>query len=303
MSKLLITGANGNVGSYLASRLSNDFILILTDIINSLNKPDFIELDITKKQLISEKFEGLQIDYVIHCAAIAHNDNNKFTDSDFLAVNYTGTKNLVDYFNARHIKGFIFFSTVAVYGNTGTITENDEPRPDSAYSNSKLEAENYIKNNIVFPYVIFRFSPIYSESMVNDIGKRVARMAFKNFQVLFKIGNTRQKSTLCSVGNIPDLLFFFMSNPNIWMSTYNISDENPYAASEILSFFKKRDKSITLFLPRFIIYLVLKILLLNKKKNFISFYSKLVKDNIFNSQKVKDIGFVQKYNLNSSNIS
>ncbi len=297
MGKILLTGANGNVGRYIASKLSKDFTLILTDIINYLNIPDFIELDITKKQLISEKFEGLYVDYVIHCAAIAHNEKNKIKDTDFWAVNYNGTKNLIDYFNNKHLKGFIFFSTVAVYGSIGTITEIDEPQPDNAYANSKLEAENYIKNNILFPYLILRFSPIYCDTMLNDIGKRVGRMIFNNFQVLIKFGNAKQKCSLCNVGNIPNLLVFFFSSPNVWMSTYNISDENPYTVLEILSFFKKRNKSIILSMPRYGLYVILRTLFFNDKKKFISFYGKLIKDNIFNNQKIKDIGFIPRNDL------
>ena len=151
-SKILITGATGNVGKALRAYLTKDYdISCLTnegkrfadDIIGDLN--DYFSLFNATKN----------IDIVIHLAGVIKG-NKKLLNF----VNVNGTKNLIDACEKNKVKKIIFMSSLDIKFNT-------------SYGKSKLKAEEIIKNSKL-KYVILRPTTIYGEGFktgVNSLTK------------------------------------------------------------------------------------------------------------------------------------
>lgn len=164
-SKILITGANGFLPSYIVESLlyANSLLenlnlkvfVLVRNIIkankrfeNYLNFPNlvFIEQDVCDKINISES-----IDYIIHAASQA---SPKYYHTDpvgTLSANVIGTLNLLNFSRKQSVKSFLFFSSGDVYGVVNEdhipIKENfygyiDPMEIRSCYGESKRMGEN-----------------------------------------------------------------------------------------------------------------------------------------------------------------
>ena len=94
-------------------------------------------------------------------------------------TNTEGTRHFVDLLRELDMvpRRFIFISSLSVFGAIreqpvrqatadnpwiyAPIGESDRPRPNTAYGESKLEAERYLKSLPDFPYVILRPTGVY----------------------------------------------------------------------------------------------------------------------------------------------
>lgn len=306
MNNILITGVNGFIASQLIDGFKDDYNIYGVDITNSkdLSLKKFIQCDITNKSELKEKLTGINFDYVIHCAAIAHNDDNKFNDQDFFNINYRGSKNLIDVIenNQKQLKKFIFFSTVAVYGEydyKGKITEKSEIKPITAYAKSKYKAEEYLlKSNL--SYTILRFAPVYDINFLKDINKRTAYNNKHNFMII--VGKGQNKFSFCHIDNLKNSIRFLIDNTEDTSNEiFNISDNIYYKAKNLLNNLKKfYSYNIRVFkIPKFIFkFLILSIgIFKNDYKYYKSLYWKIAEDNIYSNQKITNLGVNLNNNL------
>jgi nucleoside-diphosphate-sugar epimerase len=114
--KLILTGASGYVGGWIASELNRREI-------------NWRPLKSRLLELQLDEIEGSDI--VIHCAA-EHRTTLNISDSLIWETNLNGTENLLKKCKKVGVKRFILIST---------IVANDK----GAYSESKLAAENILK--------------------------------------------------------------------------------------------------------------------------------------------------------------
>ncbi|MBT3394990.1 NAD(P)-dependent oxidoreductase [archaeon] len=129
VKKILITGSEGFVGSRLIEKFENKYDLTLFD--KKFNR------DITNP----ESFKGLDVDYVIHLAAITRSDNL----FEMFDVNVNGTFNVLE-FCKNSGANLIFASSSAVYGNIESpITETSNLNPSSYYAITKKLGEELCK--------------------------------------------------------------------------------------------------------------------------------------------------------------
>lgn len=291
MEKVLITGADGFVGQQLKKKMSQIFDVTGLDITNKNNDLNILKCDITKKNELEEILKDKEFNYVIHCAAIAHNDDNRFSETDFINVNYVGTKNLVDYFNNRQIDIFIFFSTIAVYGEQSqqlSIDNKTETNPVSIYAKTKVDAESYIIEKSNFPYYILRFTPIYSRFLINDIAKRVLLKTIGKKNIAFIIGKGTQKHSFMHLEEIDKQIIGLLNDKkkkNI-NKIYNIKSQD-FSTKGILKYLQEEAKiqiSFVIPVPKFILKMAVNFLALffkSKKKELKSIYWKLATNNVY----------------------
>lgn len=151
-----VTGANGFLGSFLVKKLKKEGYSVhcfCGDLLKITDLQDF--------------FINKNISTMIHLAG-------KFSSSseELIKSNLITTSNLLNSIPKSNFKKIIFSSTAAVYGNSKTMSdENDSPSPIDDYSFSKYAAEEYIKmfsRKYDKQYVILRFSSIYGHG--NDKG-------------------------------------------------------------------------------------------------------------------------------------
>lgn len=166
--KVLITGGNGFIGSYLVENLVQqgaDVISLVrerSDLSNLSNcKVRLKKGDIRDKSSLYPVVEG--VDFIYHAAAL------KFAlhADEYYRINHLGTKNLLEVVaeTNRTLKGFVYISSLAAAGPSlkeRPLTEEDECRPITHYGKSKLLGEKEVlRLQDRIPVVIVRPSAVY----------------------------------------------------------------------------------------------------------------------------------------------
>jgi dTDP-4-dehydrorhamnose reductase len=167
MSHLLITGANGQLGSELR-RLSARYAhhrFFFTDV---------AELDITRPSAIEDFFADKQIDTVINCAAYTAVDKAETDEQTAMLINADAVQHLSQAC-LQHQAALIHISTDYVYdGQACTPYREDHPTaPVSVYGRSKLAGEKAALR--VPKSVILRTAWLYS-SFGNNFVKTMLRL-------------------------------------------------------------------------------------------------------------------------------
>lgn len=162
--KIIITGGAGFIGTHVVKLFVKKYphyqiynldaltyagnLENLKDI-EHLSNYQFIKADITNEQHISEIFESIQPDAVIHLAAESHVDRSIMNPNQFVITNILGTIHLLN--AARKVKNFQLFyhiSTDEVYGSlgeTGYFKETTPYDPRSPYSASKASSDHFVR--------------------------------------------------------------------------------------------------------------------------------------------------------------
>ncbi|WCJ59547.1 NAD(P)-dependent oxidoreductase [Fontisphaera persica] len=167
--KVLLTGASGLVGSHVLDRLVREQVpvrLLLRAssprqwIASHLSKVEIHEGALDAPQTLESALEG--ITHVIHCAGAT-----KALDREgYFRVNHAGTLNLVAAINrqASQVQRLVHVSSLAVTGPATAARparETDPPRPLTDYGQSKLAAEQVVREQCRVPSVILRPPGVY----------------------------------------------------------------------------------------------------------------------------------------------
>lgn len=134
MQKILVTGANGFVGSRFVERWRNEFEILA---------PSHAELDITDAVSVERYIIEHAPQEVLHLAALSNTWYCEQHPDDSYRVNVEGVCNLAAAAARNGVK-FIFFSSDQVYnGNceSGPLSEEVPVAPETVYGRHKLEAE------------------------------------------------------------------------------------------------------------------------------------------------------------------
>ncbi|MDR1864662.1 MAG: dTDP-4-dehydrorhamnose reductase [Bacteroidales bacterium] len=167
MSNLLITGANGQLGSELR-KLSAGYPhhrFFFTDV---------AELDITRPAAINDFLDGNGIRTVINCAAYTAVDKAEEAEQSAALINAEAVAHLALACNRRQA-ALIHISTDYVYDGRACIPYREEhpAAPLSAYGRTKLAGERAASS--VAKHVILRTSWLYS-AFGNNFVKTMLRL-------------------------------------------------------------------------------------------------------------------------------
>jgi dTDP-4-dehydrorhamnose reductase len=164
--KILLTGANGFLGYYLTKQLlKENYTVVATGKAESrfaFSTEGYIyePMDFTDPFAVHDVFEKYQPDVVIHSGAISKPDECEKDQWQAYVTNVEGTVTMLT--NAEAYKSFfIFLSTDFIFsGEKGMYTEEDEPGPVNYYGQTKLEAEEAVKE-YPFDWSIVRTVLVY----------------------------------------------------------------------------------------------------------------------------------------------
>lgn len=159
--KVLVTGANGMLGSDLCKILQEEgFEVTATNTDN---------LDITKKDMINSFLKGEKTDIVIHLAGYTNVDGAETFPEEAFLINSTGTENLANITAAMNIP-IIYISTDYVFNGTknSPYETDDETNPINIYGESKLKGEKSIQKTNPKHYII-RTSWLYGHNGKNFV--------------------------------------------------------------------------------------------------------------------------------------
>lgn len=241
----MITGASGFIGSFIveealrrgfetwAAVRGSSSRQFLTD-----NRINFIELNLSSEELLTEQLRGLQFDYVVHAAGVT-----KCLDKqDFYRINTEGTQHLVRVLMAlqMRIKRFVYISSLSIMGAIREqqpyeeIRESDEAKPNTAYGRSKLEAEQWLDTVEDLPYVILRPTGVYGPR------ERDYFMMAKSIKshTDFAVGYKQQDITFVYVTDVVQAVFLACEK-GVTGRRYFLSDGEVYQSSTFSNLIRK----------------------------------------------------------------
>ena len=163
--KILITGAEGQLGKALHKVLEDKYDVIPTVRENSISDKirNVQVLNITKRDDVMKTMQLLRPDIIINCAAYVDVDVCEINKNQAHLVNVVGLENLIN--GSDHDTFIIQISSDYVFnGDSGPYSEEDHTYPINYYGKTKLEAENILRG-CRRNYLIIRSNVIYSEDL------------------------------------------------------------------------------------------------------------------------------------------
>lgn len=251
MSKILVTGGAGYIGSVLIPALlqKNHEVVVVDNLMYGVDGllQNFINKNfrLVRENILDSGYIKSNInkfEFIIHLAAIVGYPACKKQPDLAVNTNQIATKQIAELANNANIP-ILYSSTGSNYGHveSGICNENTPLNPISIYGETKTKAEIYIQETKNF--LIFRFATAFGvasrmrlDLLINDfvfqaITNRNLTVYEKNF-----------KRTFLHVRDIADNIIFGLENYNkVKNNIYNIgSNKLNFSKYEIAELIKKR---------------------------------------------------------------
>lgn len=159
MSKFLVTGGAGFIGSHIVRKLvgQGHSVRVLDNF--SSGKKENLDEVFDRIELIKADIRSADacikatrsVDFVLHQAALRSVPKSMNNPSQYNEVNIGGTLNMLEASLKNKVKRFVFASSSSVYGDIDDFPEKEDflPQPISPYALTKLTGEHYCK---IFSY-------------------------------------------------------------------------------------------------------------------------------------------------------
>lgn len=237
--KILVTGANGFIGSFLvregmkrgyemwaAVRKESDCTLL------EGCDAKILVLDYSSNTALCNAFRNHSkrhgvFNAIVHAAGVTKCSNVE----DFESINYALTKRMIEALIATNTmpKQFVFISTLGTYGPIHEkspyrpICEEDRQMAQTLYGKSKLKAEEYIKSVENLNYTIFQPTAVYGPG-----DKDLLLMAKTiRWRVNMISGWRREYISFVYVADLVNAILLALEH-NVYRRCYIISDGNEY---------------------------------------------------------------------------
>jgi len=214
MSKILIFGANGQLGTCLKTVAEARGI-------DNIIFPGEGSANILDLEALSLVFKTEEPQFVINCAAYTAVDKAEDEQASAAAVNCEGAGNLA-VLSQRHHATLIHISTDFVFEGSvpKLLDELDPTNPISVYGLTKLQGEQVIEKNLIAHYIL-RTSWLYSEHGNN----------FVKTMLKLSAGRDELKVIADQVGtptyaiDLAEAIFTIIASGNKAYGTYHYSNE------------------------------------------------------------------------------
>jgi len=281
--KVLITGASGFIGNYIAKYLLNSFEIICTA---RKKKIDNLGCYVWYGDISNGLNLDKPVDLIIHCAAQSPSEGVKVID--YINSNIIATKEVLKYAVKNNIKKIIYLSGISVYGRPlKNIIDEDTHivNPDN-YGHTKFLAEQLIKDEgrITHSFVL-RMPGVIGKNAKTPWLARIAVSLKNNKDVTIYNPDAQFNNILCIEDLAKFIKFLLELDNNLYYNCLNLASSEPLTIFETVKLLKDCLKSNS------------KIII--KKSNKISFmisYKKALQYG-FKPKSVSEI-ILNNYNLN-----
>ena len=242
---ILITGANGLIGSDLVKKLSNKhkiFAIYRTknDEVKKIKNVIWIKHDLKKN--FKKKLKP-NPKFIIHCA-VAQETSKKKSTSDYVDINITILKNITNYAKDNKVKLIINLSSVYVYGDIKKkiLDENYLPQNQNTYGLTKLLSEQVLYGqkinfiNIRLPGVLCEpFQKKFTRPWLNNVFNKMK----KNQDIV--VHNIKGKfNNVIDTEEIVKFVKFLIKKDITIRDTFNFVSLKPIILKDIFSIAKRK---------------------------------------------------------------
>lgn len=299
--KYILIGGSGFIGQHFKEALKDD-ILINLDINPGINSSEYQYCDINQKIDLAFDLTKYKSITVVHLAAVHFDFQN-----EYYKTNVDGTINVLNWVSKqKNITNYVFFSSVATYGEAVQEKNEDDPqKPYNDYGKSKLEAEKlilkWVNDNHNIKVTIIRPAVVFGEYNFGNVFNFLSQIQSGLFAI---IGNGRNIKSIAYAPNLVQSVLYVINNIDENLFIYNYSDYPQLSIekqSKILSGLsgKRAPFKIPLILTKFVttpIDILERIFRKDLKINSMR-VKKFTVPTYFNSDLIRNRGFVQQYTI------
>ena len=258
MSKILVTGAAGFIGSQLAHRLWQIGHQVVTMDNFSYGKEDnlifddhcfteeILREDICDVPFMEELFRREQFDYVYNIAAITPLPDCQLDPERAARNNIAGHVNVLELSRKYGVKNVVFASTSAVYENCTEFPtkEEDVVQPTLIYSTGKYVAEQFSKSYVDaynMNVTVLRFANVYGPHLdclrvQPPVAGYIIRELFFDRPVQLHSDGTQERDFVY-VDDLLDLAVRVMDNTGF--DVFNVSSCETHSINEMFHIIAK----------------------------------------------------------------
>jgi len=249
MHRILVTGGAGFIGSHVAECLyrQGNEVTVLDDLSggfedNLVAGTRFIHGSINDVDLVDRIFAQGNFEYVYHLAAYAAEGLSHFIKRFNYNNNLIGSVNLINASVNHGVKGFVFTSSIAVYGTSPELpmTEDTPAHPEDSYGIAKLAVEQELracKEMFDLDYIIFRPHNVYGERQnIGDKYRNVVGIFMNQIlqgKPMTVFGDGTQTRAFSYIGDIAPILADAIALPAAYNQIFNIGADQPYSVNEL----------------------------------------------------------------------
>lgn len=252
MSKILVTGGAGFIGSAVISKLQKEGneIFVIDNL--SFGNRDFIDVDeahffeedILNRNAVFSIFEKIRPEIVIHLAAvhfIPYCNQHPYESSN---ININGTINILDAVKKYNSKQVFFASTAAVYPiYDEAVSETHETGPMDIYGLSKLTGEhlcNEFHLQTKVPVIICRFFNAFGPNETNPhLIPEIQKQVNSGLRVI-QLGNLTPKRDFIHTSDMANAVHVLLNKVKEGIHIYNLGRGIEYAVTEIVESFSRQ---------------------------------------------------------------
>jgi UDP-glucose 4-epimerase len=259
--RIIITGACGHIGSYIAENVHKIKKVKNTILIDNMESNRYCSIFNLKKKSnfkfhikdlndIKSLNEFKKVDYLIHCASMTNAEKSFGNEKEMYKNNINCLKTTIKYCKKNSVK-LIHLSSTSVYGKQAEIVDEDCEKkylkPQSPYAKIKLIEENMLKKESKnLRYVTFRLGTIAGVSkgirFHTAVNKFCFNAALSQKIEIYKTALHQYRPYL-SVRDAFKVFKFCIDKDFFKNDIFNAISGN-FTVNQILSKIKKRNKFI-----------------------------------------------------------
>lgn len=303
-ASIIVTGATGLIGSSLiycliALRKSVKIIAPVRNLVKAKEKfssEQLKNIQLIECDLVEFDYDSLGcVDYIVHCAAPTA--SKFFVDHpvETFSIIYEGTRALLDYASRHMVKGFVYLSSLEVYGtindDSKVVDECTQGYLDplsvrSSYPMAKRAVENFCclyAAQYGVPVKIARLTQTTGAGIAKDDNRVIAqftRLAANGQDIVLHTSGESARPYCYTMDSVSAILYILLRGNS--GEAYNVANESTYiSAREMAEYLQKN------FNPSINVKMAI-----NENMGYAP-VSKLR----LSSAKLRELGWKSKYNL------
>lgn len=245
MKTIVVTGGAGFFGGILKREIleAGDRCISIDVCPDEDEHPNLLKVraDLRDGEALNRLFGSERIDGVIHCAAVlAHGSVDRET---LRSSNIDATRNVAEAMRRNGIQRLVFTSTNCLWGEAlhRPVREDDQPKPIELYGQSKLEAEQAIREYTDLTSVIIRCPTII------DFGRLGLLAILFEFihegRRVWTVGGGRNRYQFIYAGDLARACLMALDHGK--SDTFNIGSDDVKSLAEIYEYVIAKANSVS----------------------------------------------------------